>query len=525
MAQENCPIEVKPFAQSEITKQKQFITLNYTNQDFWSMKTRLVEFIAERFGETGTVLPNTFNDLVESSIAIMLIENWAFLADTLSFKIDQMVNELFIDTVTEPDNAFRLSRLVGFRPTPPIPARSLWTATINNTLLNDVVIPSPVIIDVGSEEGPITIELFPADSNNNPIFDDDIIISAGQLVNSSVVGLEGRTVTDVFTGNGSVGQTYQLEKLPVIFDSVTVKVDGVTWTNVDYFTDSQPRREYRVEYDSTYTSFVIFGNNRAGMIPSKGSRIEITYRYGGGKRGNIVTGFVTTQQQATVFGLEFSVPVEFRNYTRGEYGYDGDTVEDVRRKLPAYLRTQNRAVTGGDYKTLADQFATPFHGQIGKSTAVLRNHGCAGNIIDLYILARDGEQGLTEASDELKADLMEEVEEKKMLTDIICIKNGTVLTADVIIEATVPRINRKFEAQIREQIERRVNAFFSLNNWDYYQDLKETDLIKDLADIIEVRSWDINFVTDDEDNSGETVTTKFYQIIRPDTISLSFMYV
>lgn len=524
MTKQNCPITVTPFAQSSEITNKPFINLNYTNQDFWSMKTRLVEFIRERFGENGTEIPNTFNDLVESSIAIMLMENWAFLADTLSFKIDQMVNELFIDTVTEPDNAFRLSRLVGFKPTPPIPSRTMWTAAINNTLPNDVVLPAPILVDVVSDDGPINIELFAADSNKNPQFDEDIVIPAGAVVNSNIVGLEGRTTVDSIIATGAVSQIYELRRKPVIYNSIVVRVDGAIWEQVDFFTDSQPRREYRVEYDSEYASFVIFGNNRAGLIPSKGSHIEITYRIGGGVRGNIVSGYVTTQKQANVFGLEYSVPVEFRNYTRGEYGYDGDTIEDVRRKLPAYLRTQKRAVNGHDYKALTDQFTTQYHGQIGKSTAVLRNHGCAGNVIDLYILARDGDDGLVEASDELKNDLMEELEEKKMLTDIICIKNGQVLSVDIAVEAIVPRVNRKFEAEIRERITNRINSYFALNNWEYDQNLTETDLIKQLSDVKEVSSYDITLITDDEDNSGNMVVTKYYEIIRPEDVTLEFTY-
>ena len=147
---ENCPINVEPFAQSGILKQPNLVNLNYTNQDFWSMKSRLVDFINERFGENGSVLPNTFNDLIESSIAMMLIENWAFLADTLSFKTDQIANELFIDTVTQIENAFRLANLVGFEPLPPIAARSLWLATINNPLSTDLTITPPISIDRNS---------------------------------------------------------------------------------------------------------------------------------------------------------------------------------------------------------------------------------------------------------------------------------------------------------------------------------------------------------------------------------------
>jgi len=125
MAYENCPFDVTPYDQSNLVKVPNLVNLNYTNQDFWSMKSRLVSFIKEKFADS-------FNDFVESDLAIMLIENWAFIADTLSFKMDQIANEIFIDTVSEVDNAFRLSLLVGFKPQPPIGSRSLWSATINN---------------------------------------------------------------------------------------------------------------------------------------------------------------------------------------------------------------------------------------------------------------------------------------------------------------------------------------------------------------------------------------------------------
>lgn len=513
----NCPFDITPYTQSEIITRPNIFNLNYTNQDFWSMKTRLIEFIKQRFGKE-------FSDFVESSLAIMLIENWAFLADTLSFKMDQIANEIFIDTVTEIENAFRLARLVGFQPQPPIAARSMWTATINNPILTDILIPTPLDVDVQASDRPITIELFPADANNNPIYDQDILIPAGNIVNASVVGVEGKTHIQEEQGSGAIGQTIQLNFFPVIWDSVRVDVDGVRWNQVDYFTDSQPRREFRVEFDSSYSAFVIFGNNRAGLIPPTGSKIRITYRQGGGTVGNIVSGAVETQTIVNVPGLDFAIPVSFRNYTKGEFGYDGDTLEDIRRKLPSWVRTQMRAVTGLDYKTLADQFATAHNGQVGKSTAVLRNYGCAANIVDIYVLARLGSDGLEEASNELKVALEEYFYEHKMFTDYVCIRDGHVISTDVSIDVVIDRFYRKFEDEFRERIRRRVDRFFALPNWEYGQTLRDSDLIKDLADVREVDRYEITFVTNDEQNSGQTVTAKFNEIIRPDNIEIAFVY-
>ena len=514
---DNCPLEVTPYDKSNIVKTPNLVNLNYTNQDFWSMKIRLVDYIKEKFS-------TTFNDFVESDLAIMLIENWAFIADTLSFKIDQVANEIFIDTVSEVDNAFRLSLLVGFKPQPPIGATSLWSATINNLLDTDLFIDSPVSIEINTEDGLKTIELYAADTNNNPILDQPIIISSGTFLNTSIVGVEGRTVNQAATGNGEINQYITLSTGPVIWNSVRVKVDGTEWTQVDYFTDSQPRREFRVEYDPNYNAYVIFGNNRAGMIPSLGSQVAISFRTGGGVSGNIVTGSIELQRNFEVSGFDFRVPVTFRNYTKGEFGYSGDTIEDIKRKLPPWLRMQNRTVSGGDYETFSNQFATEFNGQVGKAKATLRQFGCAANIIDIFILARDGQDGLVEASDELKVALRDSLDDVKMITDLVCIKNGVVVEVDVTVDVTIDKFYRKFEDELREKIDRRTNSFFSLNNWDYEKTLKSVDLIKFLSDINEITSIEINYQTDSEDNSGEIVTAKYYEVIRPATIEINFLY-
>lgn len=521
---ENCPVSLTPLSQSEKIKTPNIFNLNYTAQDFWSMKTKLVDFIQERFGPDGTVLPNTFSDFIESDIAVMLIENIAFLADTLSFKTDQIANEIFIDTVTEPENAFRLAKLVGFNPLPPIASKSLWTATINNIFSEDVVLPTPMPISLASDGSPLDMELFQADAEGNPIFDQNITITAGTDHSSNIVGLEGRTRTETLTSNGEVSQTRSLSQIPVIYDSIRVAVDGLLWTKVDYFTDSQPRREFRVEFDSNYRGYVIFGNNRAGLIPPSGSRIDITYRTGGGVRGNIVTNFSEIQRQTFVASLGYSVPVTFRNYSPGKFGYDGDTIEDIRQKLPVYLRTQNRAVSGLDYKTLADQFTTAYNGKIGRATAVLRNHGCAGNIIDLYILAQKGTLDLEKANNSLKVELIDELNTKKMLTDFICIRDGSIIYTDISVEATLDKSYRKFEEEIKQNINNKILGFFSLNRWDYKQTLKDTDLIKELSSIRQVDSFEVTYTTDDENNSGNLVTARYFEIIRPDVIEISFTY-
>lgn len=514
---ETCPFEIVPYKETAQPNRPTPVSLNYTNQDFWSLKSRLVTFIREKFS-------SDFNDFIESSLAVMLVENWAFIGDTLSFKIDQIANELFIDTVTELDNAFRLAKLVGFKPQPPIAGKSMWTGRINTAQDIDLFIDTPLPIDITNNDQQLTIELFAADQYNRPIYDQPIIISANTVVNSSVVGLQGQTYTETFLGNGEINQSVLLKYTPVLLDSIRVYVDGIRWKEVDFFTDSQPRPEYRIEYNSDFSVYVIFGNNRAGLLPPVGSSITVVYRVGGGTVGNIVSNFVSYDILVPIEGRAYSVPVNFTNYTRGQFGSSGDTVEDIRRKLPVWTKTQDRAVSGSDYKNQVDLFQTAYNGVTGKTNAVLRHSGCSANLIDLYVLVREGSDGLTAPNSQFKAELIEYLSTKKMMTDSIAILDGTVILTDLNLQVFIERQYQPFEDTIYEKIQRNLAIFFNLQNWDYGQSLRDIDVLKALSNISEPLRYDITFVTDNPNNSGLLVTSKYYEIIRPNNININFQW-
>ena len=514
---EKCPFDLTPYKLGANTSRPQIFSLNYTNQDFWSMKARLVSYIKEKFG-------TEFNDFVESSLGIMLIENWAFIADTLSFKTDQIANEVFIDTVTELEDALRLARLVGFDPQPPIAGKSLWSARVQNTYNVDLEIPAPFPVDIVNNNVTTTIELFPSDSLNRPIYDENIYITAGTLINSNIVGIEGRTYSDIFNAVGGTDQAYLLSYSPVLLDSIRVSVDGVKWDQVKFFTESAPRREYRIEYNSDYSVYIIFGNNRAGYIPPTGSTIQVVYRVGGGPAGNIVSNFVNTQTLVPIPGEIFSSVVNLTNYTKGEFGYAGDTIEDIRYKLPIYNQSQNRCVSGIDYKNYANLFKTPYNGVMGKTNAVLRHSGCSSNIIELYILAKVNNLDLAKASSQFKYEFTEYMNSSKMMTDYLSILDGEIILSNISVNVVMDKYYKKFEDEIKFNISSRIENFFSINNWDYEQNLRDVDIIKALSDMQQPSRYDIYFTTNDPDNSGKVVRARYFEIIRPESIAVSFTY-
>ena len=54
--------------------------------------------------------------------------------------------------------------------------------------------------------------------------------------------------------------------------------------------------------------------------------------------------------------------------------------------------------------------------------------------------------------------------------------------------------------------------------------MKDVDVIKAINDIREINRIEVNFSTNDPNNSGSYVVTNYRQIIRPDIITIEFNY-
>ena len=170
-----CPFDTTPLALPRMISNLPVYNLNYTNQDFNSIKTRVVGLLKANFAES-------FNDISESSLAMMLVECWAGMADMISFKINQLANEFYPDTVTELENAFRISKWVGYKPVPPSPAKAMFIASINNVYSEDLFLRTPILLSLSNTGVNLSYELFNADASQNPVFDTNIVIPAGEYV-------------------------------------------------------------------------------------------------------------------------------------------------------------------------------------------------------------------------------------------------------------------------------------------------------------------------------------------------------
>ena len=111
---------------------KAFSEVDFQAYDFDTMRTSLVEYVRVNF-------PENFNDYIESSEFIAIIELLAFLSTSIAFRMDVNTRENFLETAERRDSVFKLARMLGYNPKRNIPASGLMkiTAVRTNEPLTD----------------------------------------------------------------------------------------------------------------------------------------------------------------------------------------------------------------------------------------------------------------------------------------------------------------------------------------------------------------------------------------------------
>jgi hypothetical protein len=95
-----------------------FQNADFQSYDFETLRKSMIEYIK-------TYYPEDFNDFLESSEYIALIDLIAFLGQALAFRADLNARENFIDTAERRDSVLKLAKLIGYYPKRNVPASGL----------------------------------------------------------------------------------------------------------------------------------------------------------------------------------------------------------------------------------------------------------------------------------------------------------------------------------------------------------------------------------------------------------------
>lgn len=101
---------------------RSFKSVDFRAYDFESIKSSLVEYVRRNY-------PEDFNDYIESSEFIALIELLSYLGTSLSYRSDMNTRENLMDTADRRESVVRLSQMLNYQPSRNLPARGLFKLT------------------------------------------------------------------------------------------------------------------------------------------------------------------------------------------------------------------------------------------------------------------------------------------------------------------------------------------------------------------------------------------------------------
>lgn len=120
-----------------------FQNSDFTSYDFDTLRRVMIQYLRENY-------PEDFNDYIDSSEYIALVDLIAYLGQNLSFRIDLNARENFLETAQRSDSVLRLAQLISYNPKRNMPANGFLkitavTTTDNVTDANGVNLANQVV--------------------------------------------------------------------------------------------------------------------------------------------------------------------------------------------------------------------------------------------------------------------------------------------------------------------------------------------------------------------------------------------
>ena len=101
---------------------RSFSQANFTAYDYDSIRSAMINYIQTNY-------PEDFNDYIQSSEFVAIIDLLAYLGQSLAFRTDLNSRENFIDTAERRESILRLAKLINYKAKRNSPARGLLKIT------------------------------------------------------------------------------------------------------------------------------------------------------------------------------------------------------------------------------------------------------------------------------------------------------------------------------------------------------------------------------------------------------------
>ena len=246
-----------------------FSEVNFTAYDYDTIKESLLQYVKLYYKET-------FNDFIESSEFIAILEMFAYIAEQLAYRIDMMAHENFITTAQRKQSILRLARLISYKASRNIPGRGLVKVSSVST--------SEQIFD--SLGNNLANRVIVWNDPNNTLWKEQFFL------------VMNRILTNNF---GQPSKSYQVND--VAMQLYTLNNDPTSFTNGVYsFNVNTGIETFQMEVVQTD----IDENGPYEKTPDINSQMPIIYANDGVGDGSDYSGFLFYIKQGSLIRIEYS---------------------------------------------------------------------------------------------------------------------------------------------------------------------------------------------------------------------------
>jgi len=514
------------FMKSVIFKEDEKTSLiDYAGTDFLTLRDNLINYIK-------AVYPLDYDLFAESDLGMMFVEMIAYMGSVMSMKTDMIAHEMFLKTVKSPANLRKIFDIIGVRLKGPGSAAAKCTVTSDTALSPGgsltIEAPSRVFqVDSALDGQPVNYTLYTATNGfiDDPNENNSIILyesdsDAGTEWSNTVL-IEGSLAVDtgVFSDVDVLKQV-TLENSPVVDGSIQVFIQSDTDASGVYSevnsllsTSSSDMKVFQVAYTDDFVATIQFGDGITAVLPPTNSNYIITYRVGGGQRGNAPSNYLN----ASIDSLEGS-SLAVINTEPFTGGVESESIDHAKKYAKMVYKQQDRLVSLDDYISFANTYKDSIGNEV-KATAVTRKAFSSANVIDVYLLQRASPTQLKKASLSFKSDMLQAMEKKKMLTDDIVLVDGLIRTVDLEILITLDKRFENKESDIKSNISNVVLNYFNVDNIEFGQSFVPSEIEKEIfSNVDEVRLAEIT-------NFTGKATLDINEILQLNNFTLTMNYV
>ena len=254
-------------------------------------------------------------------------------------------------------------------------------------------------------------------------------------------------------------------------------------------------KDGRDQLDRAYDPSNFLYTKAYGQVPSN-TTLTVTYLTGGGLASNVNSNTIIKPGELTINSnpnlntsmLNFvKSTVTSTNIEAAKGGGGGDSIEDIRLNAAATFSAQQRTVTKEDYiiRTLSmpSQFGRVAKAYITQDDQISPLNTEPGRIpnplaLNLYTLGYDFNKKLANLNTATKTNLSNYLEQYRMLTDAVNVKNAFVINFKLDFEITVFK-NYSNQRVLLECITELQN-YFNIDKWQINQPI----LISEVKNLI-----------------------------------------